>query len=316
MLKTTSLILFALSAMTASGATYFLPGVSFEGGWYDADKSVNPQNGEWDGDGLMCWAAQSACMAAYWQDWYVKAGNLLSGNVPKSEIEIYNAFKSGWTNKGGLCEFGLPWYFTGDLPYNYSINVQNNPGGFSRVSGVGGYFKDQMTSHADFIERTQFKRHFYDGDGLQLWEFTEDLKRLICEEHCIIGLSLDFWGANGNNAGLRGGHAVTLWGFSTDDTTGLINAVHITDSDDKEHALKTYSVEAEGVLAWDVEFPDYLGEEVRDDYWTLTDQFFSLSVKEFTSLAAIPEPSAFGLLAGIVALVLAGTQRSRRKGNR
>lgn len=42
---------------TAFGATYFLPGVSMNSGWHDAEK-------EWNGiDNRLCWAAQSANMA-------------------------------------------------------------------------------------------------------------------------------------------------------------------------------------------------------------------------------------------------------------
>ncbi|MCR5184413.1 MAG: hypothetical protein K6B46_06960 [Opitutales bacterium] len=310
--------LFGATVIKGDGiTTYFAPGVSFESGWHDADKDWNAETQSWNGDGEMCWASQASCMAAYWQDWYVKAGNSLGANVPKTASEIFNTYKANWTNKGGLSEFGLPWYFTGQMPQNYYTNLYNFPNSWSQKKGSGGaYFKELYPNPASFVAGTLFTLHNnFDGDGvggLQQSEFTEILKDLICNQDCVIGLSLEFWGntAAGQEGGLYSGHAVTLWGFDVNDATGLVTAVHITDSDDKHYGLTTYSV-GNGYYGYDTEFPDYLGENVRDKYWTLTHSFYSLSVKDFADLVVVPEPSLFAFFAGTLALLLAGTRRRR-----
>lgn len=148
----------ALGVFTAPvfGATYFLPGVSMESGWHDAEK-------EWKGvDDNMCWAAQAACMAQYWQDWYVKAGNQLPTGTPTGygaskredgipSSNIFETFKANWTNLAGTGDLGLPWYFTGAAPlwyyqYGYSRHKDwsklqstvTHTGAFSELYGGGG----------------------------------------------------------------------------------------------------------------------------------------------------------------------------------
>lgn len=325
MIKITNLALLAsfVSALTASGATYFLPGVSRDSGWHDADKVWSQEKNDWDGDGLMCWAAQSACMASYWQDWYVKAGGDL-GNAPTGytiradgfkESNVFNAFKTNWSNGGGLCEFGLPWYFTGTPPSSYYDNgyYRHSDWGHLTNTNSGGYFSDRYGNESAFIAGTGFEEIHYSGDGLQRDEFKEALDKYILEDHCVLGLSLLF---THRQNGMAGGHAVTCWGYETNEADELV-ALYITDSDDKKNGLVRCEVNykderGKDIMYYDVALPEYLSEEFRDDYWVTIDTFYALSVKEFTDVV-IPEPSVFGLLAGVVAITIAGTRRPRRK---
>lgn len=123
-------------------------------------------------------------------------------------------------------------------------------------------------------------------------------------DYSIVGLSIEFW-----NPEPYGGHAVTLWGVDTDDATGLVNAIYITDSDDDYYGLKRYTLETYYGGA-DIEMETYLSEEFREEYDVTFDRFITLSVNRFVT--AIPEPSAFGLLAGVFALAFS-TVRRRRK---
>lgn len=301
-------------AASAFGATYFLPGVSLEGGWHDAEK-------EWKGiDNQMCWAAQSANMAQYWQDWYVKAGNTLPEGTPSGygatkrddgipASNIFEIFKENWTNRGGLSKYGLTWYFTGTLHPQYYRSGYDKNANWTKLKtyGQGGYFSEQYNNSPEiFMTNEGFIEHLeYDG-GLNIREFTEKMMQYITVDYSVVGLTLDFWLQAG---GYYGGHAVTLWGFETNDETGLANAIYITDSDDEYYGIKRYPIETYYDGA-DIAVGTYLDEELRTAYRTEFDRFATLSVSRF--VAAIPEPSAFGLLAGVFAIAVS-TARRRRK---
>ena len=300
-------------ATATFGATYFLPGVSVESGWHDAEK-------EWKGvDDNMCWAAQAACMAQYWQDWYVKAGNKLPTGTPTGyttledgslSSNIFETFKANWTNLAGTGDLGLPWYFTGAAPTWYYQHGYSSNSAWSKLQSTTthtGAFSELYQGGVSEFEKTEgLVEHLqYDG-GLSIQEFTDAMMHHITEEYSIVGLSLDFWLKTGGHAG---GHAVTLWGFETDDTTNLANAIYITDSDDGYYGIKRYEIDTY-YDGFDTELGTYLDESLRDKYSTSFDKFITLSVDRFVT--AIPEPSAFGLLAGIFALAVS-TARRRRK---
>lgn len=301
-----ALTLITCSASSAFAATYFLPGVSIEGGWHDAEKT-------WENDDSMCWAAQAANMTQYWQDWYLKAGNQLPDGTPNGygtairsdgipSSSIFETYKSAWSNKGGLSIFGIPWYFTGTPHpeyYNYNYDRKSE---WSRWNGEsGGFFAESYSGPEDFEEKERLLEHLeYDG-GLSIQEFTEKMKYFITVEYSVIGLSIDFW-----NPGHAGGHAVTLWGMDIDEETDLVSAIYITDSDDDYYGIKRYNLETYYGGA-DIEMSTYLAEELRDTYRVTFDQFTSLSVSRF--VAAIPEPSAFGFFAGLGALAIAFSLR-------
>lgn len=307
--------LTSLAAPLSSAATYFLPGVSESGGWHDAEK-------QWGGvDDNMCWAAQAACMTQYWQDWFVKAGNTLPDGTPNGygvskrsdgirSSNIFETYKANWTNVGGLSEFGLPWYFTGTPdPEYYDHGYSRNPQwSHLTTSGQGGYFSQEFTGPEDFFQKVNFLEHRETDGGLSIYELTDKLMDLITVEYSIVGLTLDFW--NRNPMSYYGGHAVTLWGFDTDDSTGLVSAIYITDSDDNAHALVRYDLVTYYDGA-DIEMPSYLTAAQQEKYSVTIDKFYSLSVADF--VAAIPEPSAFGLLAGVFAFGAGACARRRRR---
>ncbi len=294
------------------GATYFLPGVSVDSGWHDAEKVFGGV------DDNLCWAAQSANMAQYWQDWYVKAGNELPASTPNSAGEIFDLFKSSWSNQGSICEFGLPWYFTGMTPMEYyNDGYYRNPD-FSTLLNTSyqGYFKHLYSygrtySYADdFMAKEGLLLHQWQGN-MSIGDFTETLIELITVKNSIVGLSLDFWKLDGS--GLGGAHAVTLWGFETTEVDGVeeVCKIYITDSDDGQNALVCYDVNGRARLGYDVELPNFHDEVTGEYYSTSIDSFYSLSVDRF--VAVIPEPSAFGLLSGIAALAVVSAQRRRSR---
>lgn len=308
------IVLASLAAPLSSAATYFLPGVSESGGWHDAEK-------QWGGvDDNMCWAAQAACMTQYWQDWFVKAGNTLPDGTPTGygasnrqdripSSNIFEFYKDNWTNVGGLAEFSIPWYFTGSPDpeyYRYGYHLQN---GWSKLTSNthAGFFSDQYSGVDDYMTKEPFMEHRF-GQNMYIDDFTETLMRLITEDYSVVGLSITFWNLQ---TGETSGHAVTLWGFELDEAQNEVSAIYITDSDDDIFGLVRYEVDGHANLGYDVELPEYLEEGLRGKYDVAIDSFYSLSVADF--VVAIPEPSSFGLLAGVVALGAGACARRRRR---
>ena len=308
--------LTSLAAPLSSAATYFLPGVSESGGWHDAEKQWVDASGN-KVDDMMCWAAQASCMAQYWQDWYVKAGNELPGGTPDGygtskradgivSSNIFETYKANWTNLGGLSEFGLPWYFTGQPDPEFFYNNYYRHPDFSKWNYQGGgYYSDLYATADDFINNSGYYQYEVTGGGTSIQELTEELMRLITVDFSVVGLSIQYW-----DPAPAGGHAVTLWGIDVDDVTGLVTAIYITDSDDDYHGLCRYELETEYGGA-DIKMQTYLDPELRDRYDVTIDEFTALSVAKF--VAAIPEPSSFGLLAGVVALGACAYARRRRR---
>ncbi len=307
--------LLGITVPSSLGATYFLPGVSMESGWHDAEKQWVDSSGN-KVDDMMCWAAQAACMAQYWQDWFVKAGNTLPDGTPNGYGEskradgivssnIFETYKANWTNLGGLSEFGLPWYFTGQPDPEFFYNNYDRHPDFSKWNNQGGGYHSGLYATADdFINNSGYYQYEVTGGGTSIQELTEELMRLITVDFSVVGLSIQYW-----DPAPAGGHAVTLWGIDVDDSTELVSAIYITDSDDDYHGLRRYELETEYGGA-DIKMQTYIDPELRDRYDVTIDEFTALSVADF--VAAIPEPSSFGLLAGLAALGFGACARRRR----
>ena len=115
------------------------------------------------------------------------------------------------------------------------------------------------------------------------------------DDQAVVGLNIYIPQASGSS--LK--HAVTLWGCDYD-AAGLVSKVYLTDSDDGEIALKAFGLSED---AGGVYLTDY-----TDAGLTRIQDLSMLSVSRFMP---IPEPSAFGLLAGIFVLGVAGFRRRK-----
>ena len=319
-----SLAVFAALAcgnVVARAEIVFANGVSLESGWYDVNKAYVPANIVVDESGAhyvpavrdaetlypnsdynLCWAATASNMLQWWQDRigpeYVPAGTPNgTWDAPYSDrgqLEIYKTFCENWTDAGGFIETGLAWWLDGSYLYSDYEEYAVAQGASLPKAGAetsGGYFAGTLSSALGVVG---------------VWKFTEDTTSAdvakdlayFFENDCLIGLAI-------NNGGSVG-HAITCWGVETG-ADGVVR-VYYTDSDDcatntgsaadaPDESLKSMAVTAEnGVVSF-----DYLGSA-----WTLG---------AFTTLlAVVPEPSAFGLLAGAFALVFAALRRRRRRG--
>ena len=259
--------------VTSTGKSIvFAEGVTLTSGWYDVNKKGQGDNGDMN----MCWAATSSNMIQWFQDRYKAAGKTLPAeatdgpgvtsytNYGPYELELMNVFHSEWDNsRGGHMQEAIPWYFEGKL----------NGGEFASAGSqavpktAGGYWKSIWDSEVypniyhgyenvivpgvagldlKDLYITIFNNYYLWGNGTDLLgaERLAKFSELIVEsfKYGLAGLTVNL-GANLNAIS----HAVTLWGYEIDNSTGLVTRLWITDSDDlmsepKTPLLNEYSV--------------------------------------------------------------------------
>ena len=310
----TFLSVLAVPFVYGEGVSLWVSGVSASSGWIDVNKAHVPYSGEdaWEvGNGninartdvSLCWAAQSSNMLQYWQNAYLAAGNVLPAGAPdglvvgredktRRQYQIFEYFISNWSDAGGDGEYGIPWYLVGEIADDYPTNNYRWSQCFGGMES-GGLFKNVYSSYSDLVGG-DFKT--YDFTFISsLSDFSALLRECIQDEQAVVGLNIYIPRDSGNP--LK--HAVTLWGCDYD-AAGLVSKVYLTDSDDGEIALKAFglSEDADGVY-----LTDY-----SDAGLTRIQDLSMLSVARFMP---IPEPSAFGLLAGIFMLGIAGSRRRK-----
>lgn len=315
----TFLSVLAVPFVYGDGGSLWAPGVSANGGWIDVNKAHVPYSWEdaWEvgngntnsrTDASMCWAAQASNMLQYWQNAYTAAGNPLPDGVPnglvvgredktRRQYQIFEYFVGNWTDRGGDGEYGISWYFCGGFAGNYPTGY-----GWSECFGgmeKGGFFTDIYSTPEALIGgdyKSYDFTHKNDTSGFSdLLSFSSLLITCLRDEQAVAGLNIYIPQTTGNS--LK--HAVTLWGCDYD-AAGLVSTVYLTDSDDGEVALKAFglSEDANGVY-----LTDY-----SDAGLTRIQDLSMLSVSRFMP---IPEPSVFGLFAGMLTLGFASSRRRK-----
>lgn len=307
------------------------PGVTQASGWYDANKRSTVSYSEIDRKA--CWAATASNMLQWWFDRYEEAGQTVPPDISLAGSDKYTCgifekcFLPNWDPDHGASSYdGLRWFFEGKSP-----GVTTN---YSKPTGKGNYFSsnpevfDSMdAAYNDYHTRWHvlntaeyaavqtedyvvcLSGSFYTwGSGRPNQDysmkevFSNYLKTLL--GYGPAGLSFAV-GPKGNGTN----HEITVWGCDIAED-GSISKIYVSDSDDAqgkplEVALKEYLV-------------NYTGNYATINYNKETMLVGGNYITSLTGIMGypIPEPSMFGLLAGLGALTLAGTRRSRRKGNR
>ena len=231
----------------AEGKTLVLAeGVTLTSGWYDVNKQLN-------GDEMMCWAASASNILQWWQDRYKEAGNTLPVGCPDGEntsgyqLKIMDIFRANWSNlaRGAWTDSAVTWYFEGvDYYGNAGFGYDNRA---YPNSGTGGYFSSVWNDVKSYLYNSSEYAYGYtcevnnynwrNNSNGALQGFTDYIVSYI--ERGMVGLGV----ATGVN--FSGGHAVTVWGYELDTTTGLLTKLYMTDSDDRATELKEYTVEAD-----------------------------------------------------------------------
>lgn len=303
----TALSLSALPCF-AETKTIFAPGVTADSGWYDVNKK-STQARQYS-DSNMCWAAASSNLLQYWQDCYTKAGNELPDGTPNGagskiydegmgcyESAIFEVYMDNWDlSIAGQIFMGVPWYFSGTYP-NYADSSA------PKTTGSGGYFSQKYSS---FQEQWGADFALKDNSGWSIWgrgvqNRTGSALELFSA--CILDTLRVGAGAINFNTGLKGGgHTTTLWGADID-ASGIVLAVYVADSDDRATTLVDGEVKPTltryAITSNETERNVYLCDYKPDA------TYGNVEITGYYGLPVfiIPEPAAFGLLAGLFALV-------------
>ena len=351
-MKRTLLTILAALAPYAYAAQYWVDGVSKDGGWVDQDKSKNAvyneykgnvnvgagngtsgyfNNNELTGDGFLCWAASATDILTWWHNQNPGAAQL-NPTAPKTQGEIWELFKATYTNDSGTAAAGIEWYMDGKTTV-----VEPTP----RVKPLqGGSYYPGMLEDSQYFSVSQFDEGWvnpveYDYSKQtpkeEVWlNIADTFVNLIQADYLI---SLGVSGEHG------GHHAITLWGVETDDTTGLLTKMWITDSDDAlcgygtglielgctpiENELiisedypplgtqRAYGITSTGKVYQDGEFEEKEGRLWYDCAAPRNDYFYDFAAFKFSTVAyqGVPEP-ATGTLS---LLALAGLAARRRR---
>ena len=296
--------LIAASALPAAAVTtIFAPGVTKESGWYDTNKAFTAD------DYYLCWAASATNLIAWWLDGYERSGGDVSQITARTKEQIFQNFKSNWISDAGGYDGknGINWYFTGKFSSGAApSNLKNKDSGgyLSELEGVGGrnawniinqdfkYWGVQETGKVFLNDETDY---FVDGGSLNTYE---NFSKMILEQ---LEQGATMLSVHRLTTGSASGHAITLWGCEYDETLGLVTKLYVTDSDDHYDGLKEYDLTANS---------GGIGV-VMQNFWYANERYGRITSSTMMYSAYIPEPSAFGLLAGVLAFGL-GVSRRRR----
>ena len=245
--KTLITILLATLGTSAFAKQYWVTGVNKNGGWVDQDKDRTPIYNEYgagyfnngpDGDGFLCWAASATDIITWWHDLNPGA-QAMNPEAPHEQGQIWNLFKSNFINNSGSASNGIEWYMNG-------LTTTANPTPKKPQPSPGDYYPDLELDVQHFDIR-EFDPRYIEDDGELI--FYPDYEGVVGDIHLNIAkkitdmirdgyiISLGISGITGSK------HATTLWGVETDEATGLLTKMWITDSDDNLQGYGTGLIE-------------------------------------------------------------------------
>ena len=203
---TRTLVSLLLAAQIASSSTYWTPGVTAEGGWYDADKSL-------ENDGDLCWASTAANMVAWWQDRHPR--ETAASSAPKGLDAAWQALRTAFQDSLGSTYHCLRWWMDGTPPPPQMKLTE-------AARGRGHYAPAPLRENGLLM----YKAPGFDGSG----NISTTLRDLLAKGYCV-ALGLRQYDEAGHEL-LSGGHMVSLWGLEYDEASGTVTRLYLTDSDD------------------------------------------------------------------------------------
>ena len=199
---------------------FWAAGVSTGQGWYDANKTFDPE----DADREMCWAASAANIIDWWQrehaDIMAKSG---VDPALKQPDAVWHLLRDSFEDAPGNAFYGMEWYFLDLFPVPEPQLTEYG-------KGRGGYYRhavmDDLLTTEEGLSLIPQPITMVD-EGVDAQALALKLRDVL-ESGRPLSLIL------GGNETV---HAATLWGGTFDDATGMPLTLYLTDSDD--YALRT-----------------------------------------------------------------------------
>ena len=335
----------------AAGVEAKVAGNLADSGWYDVNKncwSVNWGEGgasnetrlealsHTNDDLYMCWAGTASNMLQWGLDRIASAEfpSPIKPGTPvgfdsnryyqtRAQTNIYKTFCENWTDKPYYIADGLMWWMNG-----MTIAHEEEGGSELRPDASGGAYWATPVGNFDFFVKSE-DTYFKDKTGYGKTNFAELVRDIFAPGDDVLrgsvaGLAIYTLDAEGVP---DSGHAITCWGYELDEN-GFVSKLFISDTDDgpkntsvhDSGEMDEYDAETLGFVLRDIEvfYSGDAGKELIcfDDLYDDA-KFILGEITRFNpfGLLSVPEPSLFGLLSGVFALVLAGTRRRRKSSN-
>lgn len=303
----------------AFSAEVWAPGVSWEGGWYDFNKyskgGVSNGTSEYmKDDSLMCWAVSASNVIAWWQEQNNVKSEYSYSTIPQGK-DIHQTFVAVFDNDGGNPAPAFQWWINGNTQYlpDRTVFPGDDKSSWTSIDGVtyhpgwfynGGFLTDPYYTSTPFYSISDDNPVTIDDTKLATNGNNVKLQHKKIVEALASGYALSLEVSTDEDNSPE--HAITLWGVEyTEAANGdiTLTKAYITDSDD-------YITDSDdgpsGIVSAEVDKKGYLvGMEIDNLAYKITNAHGLRTI-------AIPEPSAFGLLAGLGAFALAVSRRRRR----
>ncbi|GAK56714.1 hypothetical protein U27_03677 [Candidatus Vecturithrix granuli] len=175
--------------------------------WEDAEQDTASDR--------MCWAA-AASNVLFWTRWNPN----YDGYLFDSSTEMFDAFRTYWSNDGGLMYYGWQWWFTGSsdpATYLWPQSLPTKPG-WATVSEGGGYFPYYPPYYTDIL--LDYYKHW--GQ----WNAMQAIEAFLQEEY---GVTISVYRDIQKIQDPEFGHALTVWGIEKNQA-GDIESIWVTDS--------------------------------------------------------------------------------------
>ncbi len=347
----TAIAFSALSASPGRAELYMADGVTLTDGWFDTNKAYAPpvfvkENTTSEGtfydmdterisgyfpnpDTMLCWAAQCSNILTYMEYQahgsisYSSTYNTYSGgsDIDKiirhiSQYQAYERFTTNFTDSPCNSHIGMQWFTVGlnEGDMYYEILKDN--------AYKGGYLREQIgTTVEDF--KTKVVSQFYSFMG-DTSDKTDVLHKIVSGEikyedifHQAImdgPMTLDILMKNADGSWAKIGHALTCWGFETDEND-LLSSIYITDSDDGNVELikipviynaEDGSLKLNGNSTFLTCYDENNNEKKSESsIYTAASNFHIFALGTFNNVYLIPEPATASLsLIGLSTLLM------------
>ena len=198
----------------------------------------------------MCWGVSAANQLSWWQTQVEKNGALIIPKEAPRGNDVWEKMRQMWKNQGYWVPMGIQHWLHGSENCGYIGTAEKSKVMTEQGMSFGGYFP--RVAQANFFRESYIDTaNGYHNDKalINVLRFSGN-----SEETSYSGISAqvkemlqDGWSFTFSTASTASNHAMTVFGFDFDETTGLIDKFYYSDnndmgiSKDKAFALETYN---------------------------------------------------------------------------